>query len=269
MLKRIVLITGASSGIGLACAKRLSQEGFKVYGTSRNIDHLKDVSFCPLELNVTNDQSVEKACELILNIEGRIDVLINNAGNGVAGPAYQMPIESAKEQFEVNFFGAVRMSNAVLPSMITRNKGLIINIGSLAGLFGLPYQSMYSASKFAIEGYSQSLSMELRNTGVKVTIINPGDFRSSFSGNRVKVPFILPQQQLRKEYEAAVQSMEKDEQIAPEPDQLAEKLVQIINAKHPKHRYLIGQFGQTIVPALKRLLPRAIFEQLINRHYGI
>ncbi|GAA4925278.1 SDR family oxidoreductase [Mucilaginibacter defluvii] len=268
-MRKIVLLTGASSGIGLACANKLSQEGYRVYGSSREVESLQDVHFRPIELNVTDDRSVSEACDYILDIEGRIDILINNAGNGVAGPAYQMPIALAKKQFEVNFFGAVRMCNAVLPGMIARNEGLIVNIGSLAGLFGLPYQSMYSASKFAIEGFSQSLRMELRNTGVNVTVINPGDFRSSFSQNRDKCSFSIKNENLQQEYEAALKSMERDEMIAPYPDQLAERLLQILNAEKPKHRYLVGQLGQTIVPTLKRVLPCSVFEKLMNRHYGI
>lgn len=268
-MKKVILITGASSGIGLACANMLSKKGHQVYGTSRNIERLKYASFRPLALDVTDDQSVAKVYNYILEQEGRIDVLINNAGNGVAGPAYQMPLELARKQFEVNFFGAVRVSNTVLPGMLLQNEGLVINIGSLAGLFGLPYQSMYSASKFALEGYSQSLRMELRNTGIKVTIINPGDFRSSFSTNRDKTPFTLHSQQLAMEYEAAIQSMERDEHMAPDPGQLARKVVQIIQSGNPRHRYLVGQFGQTIVPALKQVLPCTVFEKLMTRHYGI
>jgi short-subunit dehydrogenase len=176
-MKKVILVTGASSGIGLACASALQAAGHTVYGSSRNLDRMKSVSFKPVQLDVTDDASVKAAIDTIIKAEGKIDVLVNNAGNGVTGPAYAMPVESAKQQFEVNFFGVIRVSSAVLPGMIEKGQGFIVNISSLAGLFGLPYQGMYSASKYAIEGYSQSLRMELRNTGVKVTLLNPGDFK--------------------------------------------------------------------------------------------
>src|SRR5450432_1795617 len=176
-MKKVILITGASSGIGLACANALQSKGHTVYGSARDLNRLKSVLFKPVELDVSDDVSVNIAVNEIIRVEGKLDVLVNNAGNGVAGPAYAMPVDYAKKQFEVNFFGVVRMCSTVLPYMIEKNNGVVINISSLAGLFGLPYQSMYCASKFAVEGYSQSLRMELRNTGVKVVLINPGDFK--------------------------------------------------------------------------------------------
>jgi len=268
-MKKVILVTGASSGIGLVCATALESKGHIVYGSSRNLKNIKSVTFKPIELDVTNDASVNNAINTIIKAEGKLDVLVNNAGNGVAGPAYTMPVESAKKQFDVNFFGVVRMCSAALPSMISTNVGLIINISSLAGLFGLPYQSMYSASKYAIEGYSQSLRMELRNTKIKIVIINPGDFKSAFSQNREKTPFTINNTKLETEYNAAVAAMEKDESIAPDPSTLAKQLCKIVDAKNPSHRYLVGQVGQTIVPTLKRILPGALFEKLMNDHYGI
>lgn len=266
---KVILVTGASSGIGLACATALQAKGHTVYGSTRDLKRIKSVSFKPIELDVTNDASVKAAIAQIIKAEGKIDVLVNNAGNGVTGPAYAMPVESAKKQFEVNFFGVVRVSSEVLPKMIEAKQGLVINIGSLAGLFGLPYQSMYSASKYAIEGYSQSLRMELRNTGVKVVVINPGDFKSDFTQNREKIPFTIKNDLLEKEYNSAVASMEKDESIGSDPIVIARQLVKIIDSSSPSHRYLVGALGQTIVPTLKRILPGGMFEKLMNDHYGI
>ena len=268
-MKKVILVTGASSGIGLACANALQSAGHTVYGSTRNLDRIHSVSFKPIELDITDDVSVNIAVNEIIRAEGKLDVLVNNAGNGVAGPAYAMPADKAKKQFEVNFFGVVRMCSAVLPKMIENKQGLIVNISSLAGLFGLPYQSMYSASKYAVEGYSQSLRMELRNTGVKVVIINPGDFKSDFSQNREKTSFTITNEKLEQEYNAAIAAMEKDESIAPKPDSLAKQLCRIVSAANPSHRYLVGQVGQTIVPTLKRILPSSLFEKLMNDHYGI
>ena len=266
---KIILVTGASSGIGLASATALQAAGHTVYGSSRNISRLGSVSFKPIELDVTNDASAKAAIEKIISTEGKIDVLINNAGNGVAGPAYAMPVEFAKKQFEVNFFGVVRMCSTVLPFMIEKNAGLIINVSSLAGLFGLPYQSMYCASKFAVEGYSQSLRMELNSTKIKIALINPGDFKSDFTENREKVPFTVKNEKLKTEFEAAVAGMEKDESVGSDPALIGKKLCQIVESSSPSQNYLVGKFDQTMVPGLKRILPKSIFIKLMNDHYGI
>ena len=266
---KVILVTGASSGIGLACATALQAAGHTVYGSTRDLKRIKSVSFKPIELDVTDDASVKAAVAKIIKAEGKIDVLVNNAGNGVTGPAYAMPVESAKKQFEVNFFGVIRISSEVLPKMIEAGKGLVVNVSSLAGLFGLPYQGLYSASKYAIEGYSQSLRMELRNTGVKVVILNPGDFKTDFTENREKVPFPIKNEKLEAEYNTAVASMEKDESIGANPDVIAKKLIQIVASSSPSHRYLIGAFGQTIAVTLKKVLPGGLFEKLMNDHYGI
>ena len=268
-MAKVILVTGASSGIGLACAKSLQAKGHIVYGSARDINRLKSVTFKPIQLDVTDDVSVKAAIEKIVTVEGKIDVLVNNAGNGVTGPAYAMPVDYAKKQFEVNFFGVIRVSSEVLPKMIAAKQGLVINISSLAGLFGLPYQGMYSASKYAIEGYSQSLRMELRNTGVKVVLINPGDFKSDFTANREKVPFTIKNEMLEKEYTTAVASMEKDESIGASPDIIGRKVCRIVDSSSPAHRYLVGAIGQTIVPTLKSILPGGMFEKLMNDHYGI
>lgn len=266
---KVILVTGASSGIGLACATALQANGHTVYGSARNTDRLKAVSFKPITLDVTDDASAKAAIDKIIKAEGRLDVLVNNAGNGITGPGYAMPVESAKKQFEVNFFGLVRMCSAVLPGMIERKQGLVVNMSSLAGLFGLPYQSMYSASKYAVEGYSQSLRMELRNTGIKVVVLNPGDFKTEFTQNRDKVPFPIKNELLEKEYNAAVAAIEKDEGIGANPDLIGKQLCKVVDSSSPSHRYLVGAIGQTIVPTLKRILPGGLFEKLMNDHYGI
>lgn len=268
-MKKVILVTGASSGLGQATAKALAAQGHTVYGTSRDVKRITGVNFNPLQMDVTDDASVKAAVEKVIKAEGHIDVLVNNAGNGITGPLYAMPVEAARKQFEVNFFGVVRVCSAVLPSMIERKQGLVVNISSLAGLFGLPYQGLYSASKFAIEGYSQSLRMELQNTGVKVTVLNPGDFKTDFTGNREKLPFTLNNDQLKKEFEAAVAAMEKDESIGASPDKLAATICSIVNKSKPAHSYLVGAIGQTIVPTLKAILPENIFVKLMNDHYGI
>ena len=268
-MNKIILITGASSGIGLACANALAAHGHTVFGSSRDLKKLEFANFIPVKLDVTEPASIEAVYEQILARYGRLDVLINNAGSALAGPTYATPMDRTRYQFEVNFFGVLAVSNMVLPEMILKKKGLIVNISSLAGLFGLPYQGMYSASKYALEGYSQSLRMELRNTGVKVVLINPGDFKSGLTLSREKTPFALDNPELKAQYLFALKAMERDETKGMDPQALAKKIVDIVACEKPDHRYLVGSFGERIVPVLKCLLPSSWFENLMNHHYGI
>lgn len=268
-MKKVILVTGASTGLGFATAKILAAEGHIVYGTSRDIKRIKDAPFKPLQMEITDDVSVNDAIATIIKNDGRIDVVVNNAGNGIVGPLYAVPVEEAKRQFEVNFFGMVRVNSAVLPGMIERKAGLIVQVSSLGGLFGLPYQGMYCASKFAVEGYSQSLRMELLYTGVKVAVVNPGDFKTAFTDNRVKLPFTLKHEKLQQNFDTAVSNMGRDEQNGSHPDVVAKKISGIINKARPAHNYLVGALGQTIVPTLKAILPGRLFVKLMNDHYGI
>ncbi|MCR8557336.1 SDR family oxidoreductase [Mucilaginibacter sp. BJC16-A38] len=268
-MKKVILITGASAGIGLAAATTLALEGHTVYGASRTINDLGDLPFKAIQMDVTDDRSVSQSVKAILEQEGRIDVLINNAGNGIAGPLYNMTVTMAKAQFEVNFFGVVRVSSSVLPSMIVDKSGLIINMSSIAGLIGLPYQGIYSASKFALEGYSQSLRMELRRTGIQVAVVNPGDFKTSFTGSRQKLPFTLVNTLLEKDYHAAIKNMEADESNGGDPGMVAAKISKIVNSASPSQNYLVGALGQTIAPLLKSVLPGRLFVKLMNDHYGL
>ncbi|MDB5149378.1 MAG: hypothetical protein JWQ57_3398 [Mucilaginibacter sp.] len=268
-MKKVILVTGASAGIGLATARSLNVQGHRVYGASRNILELENLPFIPLQLDVTDDISVKNAVQAIIRTEGRIDVLVNNAGNGIAAPLYDMSAETAKSQFEVNFFGVIRMSSAVLPGMITRKQGLVINMSSIAGLVGLPYQGIYSASKFAIEGYSHSLRMELQRTGIKIAVVNPGDFKTEFTSSRRKMPFKLADDQLRGDFNAAITNMEADERKGGNPDIVAAKICKIVETSSPAQNYLVGALGQTIAPLLKILLPGSLFVKLMNDHYGI
>lgn len=268
-MKKIILVTGASSGIGLACATALHEAGHTVYGTTRDLSKKKNVPFNLIELDVTNDASAKAAVDKIIKAGGKIDVLVNNAGNGIAGPAYAMPVDKAKQQFEVNFFGVVRMCGTVIPEMIKNNSGLVVNISSLAGLFGLPYQSMYVASKYAVEGYSESLRMELLKTGIKIVTINPGDFKTEFTGSREKIPFTVDSDTLRANYDVAIASIEKDENAGADPVAIGKQLVKIVGKSSPAHQYLVGAIGQTIAVTLKKALPGGLFEKLMADHYGI
>src|SRR5437867_3115562 len=182
--RKIALVTGASSGIGKATAERLAKAGYTVYGTSRRGTSVGTRSFHMLPLDVTSDASVEAAVGEVMRLEGRIDVLVNNAGFGVApGGAEESSIEQARSIFETNFFGVVRMTRAVVPHMRRQGSGRIINIGSVLGFLPMPYGALYAATKHAIEGYSESLDHELRTRGIRVSVIEPAYTKTSFDTN--------------------------------------------------------------------------------------
>src|SRR5438552_8979485 len=180
----VALVTGASSGIGEAAAERLAAAGFKVYGTSRRADHAGSRRFEILPLDVTNDESVEAAVRLVIRRGGRIDVLVNIAGFGVApAGAEESSVDQARAIFDTNFFGIVRMTRAVLPHMRRQGRGRIINIGSVLGFLPMPYGALYSATKHAIEVYSESLDHELRTRGIRVSVIEPAYIKTQFDAH--------------------------------------------------------------------------------------
>src|SRR5947199_9119947 len=181
---KIALVTGASSGLGEATAERLAKAGYTVYGTSRRGTSVGTRSFHMLPLDVTSDASVEAAVGEVMRLDGRIDLLVNNAGFGVApGGAEESSIEQARSIFETNFFGVVRMTRAVVPHMRRQGRGRIINIGSVLGFLPMPYGALYSATKHAIEGYSESLDHELRTWGIHVSVIEPAYTKTQFDAN--------------------------------------------------------------------------------------
>src|SRR6266516_6291014 len=183
-MKKTALVTGASSGIGEATATRLAMAGYKVYGTSRRAAKVGQRSFELLSLDVTSDESVEAAVKEVLRLEGRIDLLVNNAGFGIApGAAEESSMEQARSIFETNFFGTIRMTRAVVPHMRRQRAGRIINIGSVLGFLPMPYAALYAATKHAVEGYSESLDHELRTRGIRVSVIEPAYTKTRFDAN--------------------------------------------------------------------------------------
>jgi NAD(P)-dependent dehydrogenase (short-subunit alcohol dehydrogenase family) len=264
MDQRVALITGASSGIGRACASRLAENGFRVYGTSRN-PPAGASTFTMLPMDVTDDVSVQRAVKTILERDGRLDVLVNNAGIAIAGPLESTSIDEAMRQLDVNLFGALRTCRAVLPAMRACG-GYIVNIGSIGGLIAIPYQALYSASKFALEGMSESLRLEARAFGIHVVIIEPGDTRTPITQNRT----ITADSQVRGEYPAfaaALNRMAADERNGPGPEGVARLLLRIVNTPVPRLRYTVGPPLQRAAVWLKRLLPYAALEYGMRRYY--
>jgi NAD(P)-dependent dehydrogenase (short-subunit alcohol dehydrogenase family) len=260
---KVALVTGASSGIGEATAERLAQAGYKVYGTSRRGVGSGKRSFEMLPLDVTSDESVHAAVAEVMRREGRIDLLVNNAGFGVApAGAEESSIDQARSIFETNFFGLVRMTRAVVPHMRRQGSGRIINIGSVLGFLPMPYGALYAASKHAVEGYSESLDHELRTRGIRVSVIEPAYTRTGFDAN-----FMEPDAKLD-EYRVAREGVNnRISQImatAESPDVVADTVLKAANAAHPKARYAAGKLAGRL-RLLRRFLPAGLMDSGIRK----
>ncbi len=267
MAQKVVIVTGASSGIGKSCAEYLKQRGHKVYCASRSTeDQLSDGK---ISLDVDNDDSVNRAVQRVFEHAGRIDVVINAAGFGIVGAVEDTAIAEAKTQFETNFFGVVRVCKAVLPVMREQGSGLIINISSIAGLVSLPFQAFYSASKFALEGMTEGLRMEVAPFGVRIVLVEPGDFRTQFTANRKQTREATNNSGYRERYNKALAVFEKEEAHGDDPVDIARLVSRIIDSKSPRLRYSVGPAGERIVPGLKQILPHKVYQWLFMKHYNI
>ena len=260
---KIALVTGASSGIGEATAERLAKAGYKVYGTSRRGPQSGQLSFEMLSLDVTNDESVEAAVNELLRLEGRIDLLVNNAGVGVApGGAEESSIEQARLIFETNFFGIVRMTRAIVPHMRQQGRGRTINIGSVLGLLPMPYMALYAATKHAVEGYSESLDHKLRTRGIRVTLIEPAYTRTPFDAH-----FLEPDSKLdeyRKVRAVLDKLLKKVMTTADEPGVVADVVLKAATAAHPKLRYTAGTTAWRL-RLLRRFAPARVLDAGIRK----
>jgi len=263
----IVLVTGISSGFGKAMADRLSKDGHIVYGTYRNAeDFIPGVNYIRAE--VTDDSSVEAAVSEVLEKEGRIDVFINNAGMGIGGPLEFSSIEDARKQMDVNWLGMVRFLHYVIPSMRKNKSGKILCISSIGGVIGLPYQGLYSASKFAIEGYCEALRLELRKSGVKVVVIEPGDFHTNFTARRKSVePGEVAE--AYPSYARSLESIENDERGGLTPDVLANKVARIVMKSDPRNKYIVATFTQRLSIFAKKVLPARLFDWILSLYYKL
>ncbi len=222
----------------------------------------------PLAMDVTDDASVRGAVEQVLAREGRLDIVVNNAGVAIGGAVEDTSIEEARAQFEVNFFGALRVCRAVLPQMRERGAGYLVNIGSIGGLVAIPFQGLYSASKFALEGLTESLRMEMSPFGVQVVLIEPGDHRTGLTGNRRMTAESQTNPAYRDRFRVAVERMAKDEQNGPPPEAVARLLHSIVNQSRPRLRYTIGPAPERAAVWLKRLAPYALVEKIMTSYYA-
>lgn len=267
-MKKVVFITGISSGFGKSTAEYLAQKGHVIYGTSRkSMEGSNQINI--LKADVTDVASVKSAVETVIMKEGRIDILINNAGMGISGPIEFSSNEDIKLQMDTNFMGMVNVIQSVLPTMRKQGSGTILNISSIGGLMGLPYQGFYSASKFAIEGLIEALRMELKSFHIKVVVIRPGDFYTSFTSNRKIDADLFKDNPYGQQFRKTMSIIETDERGGMKPEYLAHKLYKIIEQKNPRPAYVIATLEQKFAVVLKTLIPDSWFSGILGSHYGI
>jgi NAD(P)-dependent dehydrogenase (short-subunit alcohol dehydrogenase family) len=266
--KSVALVTGASSGIGKATAEQLAAAGYAVYGTSRRAGAQQNrQSFEMLSLDVTSDESVAAVVNELLRREGRIDLLVNNAGFGVApAGAEESSIEQARSIFETNFFGIVRMTRAVVPHMRQQGGGRIVNIGSVLGLLPMPYGALYSATKHAVEGYSESLDHELRTRGIRVSVIEPAYTKTGFDANLMGPDATLDE--YRENRAALNQLLQSAIERGDEPGVVADVVLRAASADHPRLRYTAGRLAARL-RFLRRFTPAGLVDAGIRRDFRL
>lgn len=262
----VVLITGASSGIGLVTARRLHARGAHVWGASRRVI-TGDIPW--IALDVTDDAAVDAGVRTLFETAGRIDALITCAGYGIAGAIEDTSSAEAEAQFATNFFGTFRAVRAVLPVMRAQRSGRIVLVGSIAGRIALPFQGFYSASKFALEGFAESLRMEVKQFGIDVSLIEPGDFKTEFTTARVRVAGAHAASPYHAACERALHQMEEEERNGPDPAIVAESILALLDARRPAVRVRVGGLVQKFAVSLKAVLPASSFEKLIMSSFKI
>ncbi|MDD5208763.1 MAG: oxidoreductase [Elusimicrobiales bacterium] len=269
MDSKIALITGASAGIGRAAAELLLKNGYKVYAGARRVERMKDLEGLGAEvisLDVTSELSLESAVAAILKKEGRLDILINNAGYGAHGAVEDVPIEEARRQFEVNVFGLARLTQLALPHMRAAGSGTIINISSIAGKITMPTGGWYHASKHAVEAYSDALRLEVAQFGIKVILIEPGPIKTEwdntalvnlekYSGSGAYGPMV---KRITEKFRAGYRSG------APGPEVVAAVILKALEAGRPAARYPVP-FKASLIIFLKWLLPDRVLDWGIKR----
>lgn len=260
---KVALVTGASSGIGEATARRLAKAGYKVFGTSRRDGHGGDRGlFEMVALDVTKDESVEAAVRHVMQSAGRLDLLVNNAGFGVApAGAEESSIEQARAIFDTNFFGVVRMTRAVVPHMRRQGHGRIVNIGSVLGFLPMPYMALYSATKHAVAGYTESLDHELRTLGIRACVVEPAYINTPFDANLMRPDVPLD---AYRDVRVAVEKRVKEVLVGADgPDVVAEIVLKAATADRPKIHYAPGLARR--MRLLRRFMPASLLEAGIRK----
>jgi NAD(P)-dependent dehydrogenase (short-subunit alcohol dehydrogenase family) len=269
---RVALVTGGSSGIGERAAIRLSEAGFTTYAVARRVDRmvgLEQAGITTFAMDVTDDASMTRGIERVLGEHGRIDVLVNNAGYGSYGAVENVPIDEARRQFEVNVFGLARLVQLVTPGMRERGEGRIINISSVGGKFYEPLGAWYHATKFAVEGFSDSLRLELAPYGIRVVIVEPGPIRTEWNelarahlvSSSAGTPYEHQAEGVRARMAAG------DGPMMSGPDVVGRKIARAATARRPRSRYPVGRGAGSVVTA-RRFLPDRAMDAVISRLYS-
>lgn len=266
-MSKVILITGASSGFGKAAAERLVAKGHTVYGTSRKPQQHPTIHF--LQMDVREADSVKAGVEEIIEKEGRIDVVICNAGMGIGGSLELATHEEIHAQMRTNFMGCVNVCQKVLPYMRKQRGGRIINLSSIGGVMGLPYQGFYSASKFAIEGFSEALSAEVKRFGITVSIVEPGDFKTGFTASRMNSQVTIEDADYGESFRRSLEIIEKEENGGLKPEVLAKTIEKIVNSRHPKLRYPVANLEQRLSILLHSVLPGNWFVDVLRGYYKV
>lgn len=266
-MSKIILITGASSGIGKAIGEFLHLKGYTVYGTSRTPEKYLDSVFPLIALEVRDVTSIRNAVAQVIERSGRLDVIVNNAGVGIIGPLEEIPTEEIRNNFETNLFGPIEVMKAVLPQMRLQRSGLIINITSIAGYMGLPYRSIYSASKGALELVTEAVRMEVKPFNIEVTNIAPGEYATNIAAHRYHVP--PTETTAYSSYNKTVEVINSQVGSGNNPDEMGYAVYKVINTAKPNAHYKIGPFMSRFSIILKRVLPDKIYEQMLMKHYKL
>ena len=276
---KTVLVVGASSGIGRTCALHLARCGHRVFGTTRQ--PTSDVeatlrqeltSSDGLEIvmmDVDGETSVIAGVHEVSERAGRIDAVVNCAGFGIGGSIEDTDDDEAKAIFETNLFGTLRVCRAVLPIMRRQGSGTIINISSIGGRIALPFQGLYSATKFAVEGLTESLRMEVHRFGIRVVLVEPGDFSTGFTDSRRPVRGVSENETYADAYRSALAVVEKDERGGASPEAVARLVARILSARSPRVRYTVGPVFQRVAVRLKSILPSKLFSWGLRKYYHV
>lgn len=267
-MNKVILVTGASTGIGHATAKYLAEQGHIVYAAARRVEKMQDLTASGvkiLSMDVTDDASMISGVNTILKNEKRIDVLVNNAGYGSFGALEDVPISEAKNQFEVNVFGMARLTQLVLPHLREQKSGTIINVSSMGGKFGEPHGSWYHATKYAVEGLSDSLRMELKQFGIDVVIIEPGSINTEWTGiakdNLLKISGNTAYKDLATKHANFFAKIKGSDPIV-----IAKVIAQAVESTKPKTRYVAGDFAKPLL-FLRRMVSDRIFDSIMLNNY--
>lgn len=268
-MSKVILITGASSGIGKACAELLAKEGHIVYGTSRKPQNSENSHITFLQCDVVDRDAVSKCVDQIVSEQGRIDVVMNNAGAGIVGALELTTKEEFDFQMKVNFEGVFNVCTAVVPVFRKQRSGTVINVSSVGGVMGLPFQGLYSASKFAVEGFSEALRLEMHPFGVNVVLLEPGDFNTGFTGHRMVSEATKNSEDYAKQFDITLKLIEDNENNGSNPQKIAQLVSKIVKKEKPRFRYPVGNIVERLSIFVKRIVPGRFFQWILRVYYKV